>query len=199
MKVGIFGGSFDPPHIGHESMVNEIEKSGGLDEIWLMPCFIHPFGKKISSPKLRIAMAKFLAKGNVLVSDFEVNRKGVSYSIETLKALSREFPNDNFYWIISFSELKDFHKWKDWEIIVKKYGLIIYSRGVKKTEAEKAIKECLKIKKIPGNIQIVFGGKKHRNVSSTEIRHKVKSGISTDGMLDEKVKSFIIKGNLYNE
>lgn len=197
MKVAILGGSFDPPHIGHALAALQIKELLNLDQIWLMPCFIHPFGKKLSHANYRFSMTKCLENTNIKVSNFEIENKKVSYTIDTLNALSKEYKNDTFYWILSSEDLENFQKWKNWQEIIKKYNLIIFPRSTK-TDLKEKVKRCLNLKSLSSNIIIPkLDSLITANISSTMVRKRVGKNLPIDYMVPEKVKQFILINKLY--
>lgn len=198
MKIGILGGSFDPPHIGHVLVVQQIIERLNLDRIVLMPVFSHPFEKKLSLPKHRLSMAKFLETKSIEVSNFEIKQGKVSYSIDTLNYLSKAHPRDSFFWIIGAEQLEEFDRWKKWEEIIKRYSLIIFPRDPYGYELEKTVKKFLSLKTIPKNM-ILMNQKDLlvTNVSSTIIRERVKKGFSIEYLVPKKVEKYIKDNNLY--
>ncbi|MDO8620833.1 MAG: nicotinate (nicotinamide) nucleotide adenylyltransferase [Candidatus Levybacteria bacterium] len=197
MKIAILGGSFDPPHIGHALAALQIRELLNLDQVWLMPCFIHPFGKKLSNVNHRFAMAKCLENKNIKVSDFELRNKKISYTIDTLDALSKKYKNDIFYWILSSEDLESFQKWKNWQEIVGKYNLIIFPRRPQASLKEK-VKKCLSLKSIPDNITVISLDKLvTTGISSTIIRERVKKNLPITYMVPEEIENFILTNNLY--
>lgn len=197
MKIAILGGSFDPPHIGHALAALQIKELLNLDQIWLMPCFIHPFGKKLSNTNHRLSMAKCLENTNIKVSDFEIENKKVSYTIATLDALSKIYKNDTFYWILSSEDLENFQKWKNWQEIIKKHNLIIFPREIQASIKEK-IKKCLNLESIPDNITVISLDKLvTTGISSTIIRERVRKNLPITYMVPEKIEQFIQTNKLY--
>lgn len=197
MKIAILGGSFDPPHIGHALAAVQIRELLDLDQIWLMPCFIHPFGKKLSDANHRLSMTKCLENTNIKVSDFELRNRKVSYTIDTLDALSKIYKNDTFYWILSSEDLENFQKWKNWQEIIKKHNLIIFPREIQASLKEK-IKKCLKLESIPDNITIISLDKLvTTGISSTIIRERVRKNLAITYMVPEKIEQFIQTNKLY--
>ena len=137
MDIAILGGSFDPPHKGHTAIANRLLKIYHFDEIWLMPCYQHPFNKNLSAPEKRFEMTKYLENGRVKVSDYEIRKKTISYTINTLRSLTKKYPQDRFYWIIGTDQADSFTKWKDWKEIVNNFKLIVVPRaGFKKAKKE---------------------------------------------------------------
>lgn len=199
MKIAILGGSFDPPHIGHALAAIQIKELLNLDQIWFMPCFIHPFGKKLSNANHRLSMTKCLENTNIKVSNFELKNKKVSYTIDTLNSLSQKYRNDIFYWILSSEDLENFQKWKNWQEIIKKYNLIIFPRRPQASLKEK-IKKCLNLESIPDNITVISLDKLvTTGISSTIIRKRVGKNLPIACMVPEKVEQFILKNKLYKK
>lgn len=196
MKIAILGSSFDPPHLGHLIIARQVKKILELDQIWLMPPFLHPFSKEMSAVKHRLAMTKLLEQDDIKTSNFEIKQHKVNYSIETLNSLSKLFPRDKFYWIIGSDQLKTFKKWKNWQEIIKKYHLIIFPRQSKDITGK--VKKKLNLKTIPKNI-IVLNTKNLTltNISSTLIRKAVREKKSIKNLVPEKVEEYIKKNNLY--
>ncbi|CAN5200643.1 nicotinate-nucleotide adenylyltransferase [soil metagenome] len=129
MHIAILGGSFDPPHNGHLSTAHQILKLTDTQQIWLMPCFQHPFNKILTPFAHRLQMTKFLTTERIQVSDFEIRRRMTSYTIDTLTALALMYPNHTFSWIIGDDQLPTFQKWKNWQEILTKFNLIIVPRS----------------------------------------------------------------------
>ena len=117
MKIAILGGSFDPPHKGHIAIARYLLKFNNFNQVRLMPCYSHPFVKNLSVPSKRLAMTKYLENDNIKVSDFEIGKKTISYSINALKYLTNKYPKNKFSWVIGEDQVKDFTKWKGWKDI----------------------------------------------------------------------------------
>lgn len=192
MKIAILGGSFDPPHKGHIKIAEQVLLKLHFDQVWLMPCFTHAFGKKLSSPQDRLNMTKLLQAKNIKISNYETEKKEVSISFETLESLSKLYPQDYFFWIIGSDQIDDFPKWNNWQEIINKYGLIIIKRN-KKEDIEEKTKNIIKnLDKI-----LFLESANIPNISSTEIREKVKNGKPISNLVPEKVEEYINRHNLY--
>jgi len=197
MKIGVLGGSFDPPHKGHIIIANRLLKLRQFDQIWLMPCYHHPFNKKLSPSQTRLEMIKFLENDKVKVSDLEINQKTISYTVDTLKLLSKNNSKDKFSWIIGTDQVEDFTGWKNWKEIIDNYKLIVVPRaGYKKAAAE--LKNISRWVANSENI-ILIDKKKFPPIyiSSTLARRKIKEGKSLKSMLLKRVESYIMQNNLF--
>lgn len=192
MKIAVLGGSFNPPHFGHLLVAEQLLGFMGVENVWLMPCFKHPFGKHILSAKHRLTMTKFLENHQIKVSNFEVKLNKTSYTVETLKFLSAAFPEDEFFWVIGSEQLNELNKWKNWRQLIKKYRLIIFPREIssKKIENRLLINNKNLIPFYSENTVV-------SNISSTFVRDKIKKGQSLKHLVPEKVEKYINKNKLY--
>jgi nicotinate-nucleotide adenylyltransferase len=198
MKIAILGGSFDPPHLGHYLIAQQVLEHCQLDQVWLMPAYHHPFLRNLSDVHTRLAMVKMLETKNIKISDFEIEHNPTSYTIDTLNKLTEKYPDDSFYWITGSDQLENFHKYKDWKDIIAKHNLIIFPREWMLPHLEEIVKEKLMLKTIPENV-IVLQNKNliTTNISSTKIRERLREGLSIQYLVQDKVGEFIIKNKLY--
>lgn len=188
MNVAVLGSSFDPPHNGHLKIAENVLRSGKVSKVILMPVNIHPFTKKLTDSKHRLAMAKLLEDKNIEISDYEISKSSTSYSIDTLRTLQERFPKDRFYWIIGSDHLNSFVKWKDWKKIIEDFGLIIVARDAQYHLAGETRKNI-----------ITLDAKDFLplDISSTDIRKKIKEGESISNLVPKKIEEYIIHHELY--
>lgn len=198
-KIGVFGGSFNPIHNGHLIAANEILRKKLADEIWLMPCYSHPLKKKqdFASVTDRMKMISLAIKGkkNMLLSPFEIELAEIdkkrNYTIETIKALKKNYPELEFYFIIGENLLLELSKWKQIELLVKEVRFIVYpmhSDNISKIKENKYVKQ---------NNSIILQDCITTNISSSEIRKRIKNKEIIDLLVPEKVKKYIEKKKLY--
>ncbi|NJP36518.1 nicotinate-nucleotide adenylyltransferase [Alkalicoccus luteus] len=188
--IGILGGTFDPPHIGHVIMAEEARIQFDLDEIWWMPNRIPPHKKMTSTPEqLRIKMVKSV----VQLSDSyrlclkEMEREGPSYTSETVTRLIDDFPAYNFSFIMGGDSLAGFHKWNDFEKLQKNLSFIVMNRPGG-PDPRVNLQEFTKLSFIEGV---------EMTISSTSIRSKRKSGAWNAFLVPEGVDSVIKEYGLY--
>ncbi len=121
MRIGILGGTFDPPHFGHMTLAKAAQETLGLDEIIWMPAFQNPLKNKRATPaKHRLEMVRLAVAGesSMAVSDLEISRRGLSYAVDTLSEL--QYVNPAEYWfIVGADSLKTLEKWKQPERLLK--------------------------------------------------------------------------------
>lgn len=198
MKIGILGGSFDPPHVGHVLIARQVKETLNLDIIWLMPANHHPFAKQFLSAEHRLAMTRLLEEKDIKVSDYEIKQNQSSYTIDTLNQLKQEYPEDIFYWITGSDQLDSFQKYKDWEKLVYKHNLVIFPRETAIANLDEKTKECLDLKTIPKNIFLLNDKELIlTNLSSTLARVRLAKNESLEYIIPESVIAYIHKHNLY--
>lgn len=122
MKIAIVGGTFDPIHKGHLAIGKYALEHMGMDEVWFMPAGKTPLkDRKLTKKKDRLAMCNLAIKGEdkFRICPIELERKGKSYTIDTVKQLKELFPNQEFTWIIGADQLEQFDEWKDADKLVE--------------------------------------------------------------------------------
>jgi nicotinate-nucleotide adenylyltransferase len=130
LKIGLFGGSFDPPHTGHIYAAKKAKADLLLDELLIMPAFVSPFktGCKITPPQIRLEMCKAAFGDFAEVSDFEINRGEVSYTIDTVYYIKERYPDSEVF-LIGGSDIEStFYLWKDSDKLQKLTKLYIIPR-----------------------------------------------------------------------
>ena len=133
MRIGIFGGSFDPIHIGHAIIAHHIITSGAVDRLWLMVSPVNPLkagNERHVTDADRLRMVEMVTRtlDGVETSAFEFSMPLPSYTIDTLNALQEKFPDDEFYLVIGADNWAVFDRWRNNEEILAKYHIIIYPR-----------------------------------------------------------------------
>ena len=198
MKIAILGGAFDPPHLGHLIVAEQVREILKMDEVWLMPVYSHPFHKHLSPTAKRMAMTKIVESKYIKATDFEINLNTTSYTIDTLRLLQKQRQDDEFYWCIGSDTLADFHKWKEWQKLVSDFNIVVYPRGNGLKDLRKNVKVAFKLKNIPENISILdHKGVVTTNVSSTLVRERFASGRSIHFLVSDKIEKYIKDNNLY--
>ncbi len=189
-KIGIWGGTFDPPHIGHLIIAQEVKEKLKLDQIFFIPAALPPHKKKIKiSPSLaRLQMINLAVKDNpdFRVLDLELKRKGASYTVDTLRDLTRRYPGTQFFLILGEDNLNYIQSWKDLHEIFSLAKVIFVPRpGFKNNKAKSRLKKgvFLKLRGI--------------DISSTEVRERIKKGKSIRYIVPDEVQKYIKKKGLY--
>ncbi|MCD6595049.1 nicotinate-nucleotide adenylyltransferase [bacterium] len=194
MKIGIFGGTFDPPHIGHLILAEFVRDEIGLDEVWLVPALDppHKLDRHKTPADIRYEMVK-LACGNdafIRPSDIDlVHSRRPSYTIDLLDEISLNFPDNEFVQIIGEDSIAEFTLWKSWNEILKKYRIIgLRRRGIDLTCVNNEVISSVEILNNP----LI-------ELSSTEIRKRIINGKSVRYMVSERVWDFIFSNKVYKK
>jgi nicotinate-nucleotide adenylyltransferase len=187
-RIGILGGTFDPPHNGHIAIAETAIRELRLKEVIFVPARIPPHKSKneTSSQQDRLAMLKLAVGGRneFKISEIEFNRPGPSYTIDTLIELQRENPEGEFCFIIGADNISEMESWYQPERILKIVKVAAAGRPGFSPEGKfSAMIESFDMTPV--------------NVSSTMIREKVRSGRSISGLLPPAVEEYIIKWDLY--
>jgi nicotinate-nucleotide adenylyltransferase len=132
MKIGILPGSFNPVHVGHLAIANYLAEYEGYDQIWFLVTPQNPLKKKntLMDQDLRLELLQKSVEGydKFVISTIEWNMPQPSYTINTLQKLRINYPNDTFELIIGSDNWATFHRWKDYQLILKNFKVLIYPR-----------------------------------------------------------------------
>ena len=198
MRIGIFGGTFNPPHLGHMILAMEALEKADLDTVVFMPCATPPHKPDMTIPdgEHRYNMVKLAIEGirGFEVSDMEVNAGGKSYTARTLQRLEEICKGAQLCFIVGADSLCDMEKWFCPAEIFKRAEIIVAHRGgMKESELNVAIdffrqKYNARITKIP---------MKAIEMSSTEIRSRIKSEKCVKYMVPDKVIDYINETGIY--
>lgn len=188
LRTGIFGGSFNPIHIGHLALANYLCENDYIDELWFLVSPQNPFkqNEKLLDDKTRLRMVNAAVRGygHFYVSDFEFSLPKPSYTINTLNKLSETYTDRNFYLIIGADNWAAFDRWKSPEEIISKHHVLVYPR------LGYDIPEML-----PQNVRAVDSPL--IEVSSTFIRESISQGKDVRYFLHPAVYEIIEKESLY--
>lgn len=196
-RIGLLGGSFNPVHFGHLHIASELQKLCQLDEVWFIPTWISPHKQSelpvSSEHRVNMLQLALVNKERFKVVDAECRRKGISYTIETLKELTYDHPGCEFFLLLGTDTVKRFHQWKAPLEILSLAQVVVASREddeLKFDFNDRALQEGLKkhFYKIPP-----------LHVSSTEIRQNIFQRKECDSLLPETVIQYIKKYQLYTK
>lgn len=201
MKTGILGGTFDPIHYGHLILAEEAMDAAGLDRVILLPTGTSYFkeGKQVTDAKTRYEMTCLAAKDNprMEVSDIETNRPGNTYTVDSLRQLHALYPEDDLYYMVGADTLVQMDLWKEPEAVFTLSTVLVQVRGdeVAKNVLDQKIQEY-KLK-YGAKIQVIPA--RNIEISSTDIREKVRRGQSIRYLVPEAVRLDIEGRGLYRE
>ncbi len=191
MKIGLFFGTFNPIHIGHLIIANYMVEFSDLDEVWFVITPLSPFKKKKSilpnHHRLAITNVAVENYSKLKASDIEFKLVEPNYTINTLIHIEEKFPDKQFCLIMGEDNLKGFHKWKNYEEILKNYDLYVYPR-ISEGSTDTQFNNHPKIKKVAAPIV---------EISSTFIRKAIKEKKDISTMLPTNVWKYIDEMNFY--
>lgn len=202
MRIGVYGGTFNPMHLGHTHILTEFVKRLNLDKLIVIPTAVPPH-KKVSDlapsadrlEMCRLALESIKAVSSE-VSDMEISRGGLSYSSDTISALSNSNPGSELYFLMGEDMFLTVQNWYEPEKI---FSLAILAASPRSNDGFKRLLEH------KGYLENNFGAKAviedipYLNVSSTEIREKISTNENTDGLLDRQVLQYITDRGLYKK
>jgi len=199
MKIGVFGGTFDPIHDGHLAIAEEVRKQLSLEEVWFVPAG-QPWLKteRVISPEAqRVKMVELAISGKSYfkLSLLEVSRPGPSYTIDTMVELKRQFKTAEWYFIMGWDSLTSLPLWKDSSRLITLCRLVAVPRPGSSQPDLAALE-----KNIPGLSQnVIMLDKPNLDIGATEIRARVAGGLPIDRMVPAPVAKYIKQNRLYLE
>lgn len=190
-KVGLYFGTFNPIHTGHLIIANYLVEFSELDEVWMVVTPHNPFKKKSSllenHHRLEMVYKACEDYPKLKPSDIEFSLPQPNYTVNTLIHLEEKYPDLEFALIMGEDNLKSFHKWKNFEVILERYSIYVYPR-ISDGLVESDFLSNANIKRVPAPII---------ELSSTFIRKAIKEGKNIRPMLPEKVWEYLDKMNFY--
>ncbi len=200
-KVGIMGGTFNPIHNGHLILGQTAYEQFGLDEVLFMPNK-KPYYKKLSknvTDQQRCDMVKLAIRDNdaFCFSDIEVNREGVTYTVETLRILTEQNPDCEYYFIMGADSLFHFDSWKEAGEIVKMAVLLVATRDSMATFDIESQIEYLQSEFEDARIECLFSPS--LEISSNQLRKRCREGKSIRYLVPDSVASYINEHGLYQQ
>ena len=191
MKIGLYFGSFNPIHIGHLVIANHLAEYSDLDQIWFVVTPHNPFKKKSSLlddfQRLEMVYRATQDYTKLKPSDIEFNLPQPNYTINTLVHLQEKHPDYAFSLIMGEDNLKSFHKWKNYELILENHDIYVYPR-ISKDRVETQFDGHKNIHVIDAPIM---------ELSSTFIRKSIKAGKNVQPMLPQRVWEYLDEMNFY--
>jgi nicotinate-nucleotide adenylyltransferase len=184
MRIGMLGGSFDPPHAGHLLIAVDAFEALALDKLYFIPAAIQPLkvGQAGAPARDRVEMVRRLVGDDPRfgVDTIEAERQGISFSVDTVTAYAARYPDAERYFLVGADVMKTFGDWREPDRIVRLAEVVVMRRG--EAEASSRFRQ-LTTRRI--------------DVSSTEIRARVRAGQSIHGFVPPAVAAYIAEAGLY--
>lgn len=189
MRLGVFGGTFDPPHIAHLIVAQDAACALGLDRVQFVPAAAPPH-KPAGSPspgEIRLDMVRAAVHdARFEVSDLEIRRPGTSFTVDTLRQLSADQPADELFLLMGADQYREFSSWREPEEIARLARIVVLSRGdVAMSDDGPVPHELVAVTRI--------------DLSSTDIRRRVKAGLPIRYLVPAPVAAIIHDRRLYLE
>ena len=209
MAIGIFGGTFDPVHIGHLRAAEEIRESFGLEKIFFVPAYIPPHkrGRRIADVDQRVEMLKIAVRNNagLRISELEIKRGGVSYSIDTIETFEKRY--GQIYFIMGLDAFLEIDTWHRYQELFLHADFIIMLRPMERdVSPSEILPDGVKdrVKRIDETTLLHSSGKKiylkrvtQLDISSTRIREASREKRSIRYLVPDRVEKFINQRGLY--
>ena len=191
MKIGLMGGSFDPVHFGHLIAAQDAREQMRLDRLLMIPAAQAPLKPNDvqSSAADRLAMLQAAVEGDprLEISDYELNRGGISYTIDSARHFRACFPADDLYWIMGGDQLPQLHKWKEIGELVRLVEFIFLERPGHQAKPHEEV-PGLRLHRCDGHLI---------EISSSELRGRVQTGLSLNYFCPQKVIAYLGAKQLY--
>ena len=176
MKIGIYGGSFNPIHFGHTGLAQWVVNNTDLDEVWLMVSPNNPLKdasiladeqKRLAAAKEAIGDGRLASGKRIIVSDFEFTLPRPNYTANTLRELQKQYPQHEFTLIIGEDNLEIFPKWREYTYLLENFRILVYPRKGSEKSVEQMMQELgtAHIKEVQ-----LLANAPYFEISSTELR-----------------------------
>jgi nicotinate-nucleotide adenylyltransferase len=175
-RVGILGGTFDPPHLGHLVVAQDAIESLGLDRLVVVPAGRPPHREAVFDAEARLELARRAFEGDprILVSAVEVDREGPSYTVDTLEWARRELDPETLFLIVGADQLRSFRSWHEPERILRLARLAVMTRPGEELTGTDIPHEVIEVTRV--------------DLSSTRVRQRLEDGLSIRYMVPERLR-----------
>lgn len=184
-RIGIFGGSFNPIHVGHIALARQLLAVGRLDEVWFVVSPQNPFKRNafLLEDAKRLEMAKLALQDEpqLTVCDIEFHLPRPSYMLHTLQALTHAHPQHHFFLLIGADNWTAFDRWFGYQEILAHHSIIVYPRG----------DSPITTSELPPNVTLA--DTPLMDISSTLIRENIRKGLSIHGLVPANIEALVIK------
>jgi nicotinate-nucleotide adenylyltransferase len=200
MRLGIYGGTFDPVHYGHLLLAERCREQLQLDAVWFVPAYVSPHkqGREVVDANTRVEMLQLAIGGHEAfsVSRMEVDRGGLSYTVETIGAIRAERPDDELFILLGADALEDFPHWREPAKICELATLATVHRAGSSTPSFAPLADIVSAERLrtfqAAQVEMPLIG-----ISSTEIRRRAAAGLSIRYLLPRGVEKLIETRGLY--
>ncbi len=215
-RIGIFGGTFDPIHNGHLRAAHLVQRRFSLDRIFFIPAFVPPHKARpdMAAAKARMRMVALAVRGRDgwSASPMEIRAGGTSYSILTIERLRRRYPSARLFFLTGADAFLEIRTWRAWQRVLRSCSFIVMTRpgfslaGAARILGTRARNQICRLSRGAalreadlGDVRVYFVPIQALDVSSSEVRRRVRAGLSPDPLVPLAVAAYIRKHGLYRE
>lgn len=193
MKIAVLGGSFNPPHLGHVLIIDQVLKYTDVDEIWLAPCYHHTFEKHLAPVKHRVTMTKMLTNHKIKYCGEEIDNKLSGETIKLMELLKKKYPQHQFSFLIGSDNLAGLKRWGEWEKLISSFQFLIFKRPNYSMNLAEFDLDNPKYKLTFVNHPKLITSE----ISSTQVRERLKNNLTIVDLVPKNIAKYILKHHLY--
>ncbi len=199
-RIGVFGGSFDPVHMGHLTIAQDAVEQLELNRLIFVPAAVPPHkqGKTLAEGRHRLEMLRLATESNLSfeVSDVEIQKGGISYTFDTMTAFQKEHPDAELFFIVGLDSLTILHSWKNVDQLLENWTIVPFARG---GEDPSRVAEQIQLSKDWKTWLIDRLIRIHEiEISASEIRMRLAEGLSIRYLVPPEVEMYIAEHHLYS-
>ena len=199
MRIGLYFGTYNPIHIGHLIIANHMAERDDMDQVWLVVTPQNPLksNSNLLADYHRLALVKIAIDDNfnLRASDVEFNLPKPSYTVDTLAHLREQYPDHQFALIMGEDNLRTFHKWKNYEVILERHQIYVYPRPITLAELNNEVAPTKS--EIHDHKNVIITDSPMMQISSTVIRNNIQNGQSIQYLVTDPVRQYIDEMNFY--
>jgi nicotinate-nucleotide adenylyltransferase len=201
MRIGLYFGTYNPIHVGHLIIANHMAERDDMDQVWLVVTPQNPLksNNNLLADYHRLALVKIAIDDNfkLRASDVEFNLPKPSYTVDTLAHLREQYPEHQFALIMGEDNLRTFHKWKNYEVILERHQIYVYPRPITLAELNNHVAPTLS--EIHNHKNVIITDSPMMQISSTIIRNNIQKGQSIQYLVTDPVRQYIDEMNFYRQ
>jgi len=202
MRVGVFGGSFDPPHKGHIEVAKRALRLHSLERVVFVPANQppHKSERRLTDCGRRMAMLRLAlaSEPDFEVDDVECRRGGLSYTVDTLHYFRNKYPSSELFFIIGSDSLEELPSWRRVKEVVRLARFVVVLRAGFDREVFRRLRPLLG-EEIVARMEVDMVSEPPVDVSSTEVRRRLAKGEPVSDLVDERVLEYIVENGLYTK
>lgn len=199
MRIGLYFGTYNPIHVGHLIIANHMAERDDMDQVWLVVTPQNPLktNNNLLADYHRLALVKIAIDDNfnLRASDVEFSLPKPSYTVDTLAHLREQYPEHQFALIMGEDNLRTFHKWKNYDVILERHQIYVYPRPITLAELNSEVAPTKS--EIHDHKNVIITDSPMMQISSTIIRNNIHKGQSIQYLVTDPVRQYIDEMNFY--